>query len=58
MKLINGRTTQQHIPVFVFWVFLVAKGVCSVWETLVHMWKSRVVEKNVQHITLCLDKLM
>lgn len=46
MKLVNGGTTQQHIPVPGFWVFLVAKGVCLVWETPAHMWKSCVVKKK------------
>lgn len=46
MKLLNGRTTQQHVPVFAF-CYLAAKGVYSVRERLVHLWKSRFVERKL-----------
>lgn len=46
MKLINGRTTQQHIHVFAF-CYLAATAVYVVWGRLVCVWKSHFVEREL-----------
>lgn len=46
MKLINGRTSQQPVPAFVFCYLTLDYG-CLVWERLVPGWKSHFVERKL-----------